>query len=157
MENDINVLSSHGSKLPNTNEKKAALLIKNNNAVWINSRTIQLKNRVFDKRYKKFIVKDERRVCYICLKKIPKDEFATVDHVISISDGGSNSRENLRCCCKRCNSDKNRLSLDKYLKKIDSKRHLYKYISDKQLIDLKFYSKKVVSEFLKENIETKKT
>lgn len=140
MENNVTVLSKEGKKLPNTNIRKANYFIDNNNAYWVDDNVIMLKHNVFDKTYKRRIIKSENRKCYLCGRRIPISENATIDHVRSIADGGSNSRKNLRCCCKRCNSDKNRLSLDSYIKKIENNRNKYKYITDKQLLDLKFYA-----------------
>lgn len=141
MNNDITVLNKFGNKLPNTNKRKANYFVSNDNAYWINSNTIKLKHNIFDKKYKRRITKSEGRKCYICGKEIPLSEHATVDHVRSVADGGSNARRNLRCCCLRCNSDKNRLSLDAYIKKIEANRKDYSYISDKQLNELKFQAK----------------
>ena len=141
MVKNVKVISNNGKPLPNTNMKKAMYFISNDNAYWLDEHIIQLKNPVFDKAYKTRIISEEFRTCYICGRKIPKNENATIDHVRSVADGGSNHRDNLRCCCLRCNSDKQRLSLDKYLEVICANRKKYRYISDKQLVELKIHSK----------------
>lgn len=143
MENNIKVLSKNGKLLPNTNKRKASYFVSNNNAYWVEETTIKLKNPVFDKTYKRKIINAEFRTCYICGRKIPLNEYPTVDHVRSVADGGSNHRDNLRCCCIRCNDDKQRRSLDDYVIYIDKNRKKYKYISDKQLNELKFHSKNI--------------
>lgn len=50
--------------------------------------------------------------CYICncdcieWPGFACDEAATLDHVIPLAKGGSHTRDNVRCCCFRCNSHK---------------------------------------------------
>lgn len=45
-------------------------------------------------------------VCYWCKKRIPDDTNKTIDHVIPLSTGGTNSPENLVLSCKPCNQSK---------------------------------------------------
>lgn len=53
---------------------------------------------------RKRIIETQKNRCYYCGKKMDKD--ATIDHVIPLSRGGSNSPENLVAACKSCNSTK---------------------------------------------------
>ena len=48
------------------------------------------------------------------------DNTATIDHIITRSDRGSNSRDNLVMCCYRCNQDKGNKGPRRYLKEIAS-------------------------------------
>lgn len=43
--------------------------------------------------------------CYICLKQFSNKEI-TIDHVIPISEGGSDNIDNLKSCCFYCNQKK---------------------------------------------------
>ena len=43
-------------------------------------------------------------------------ETATIDHVIALSRGGANDRDNLVAACRKCNEDKGRTS---YFKLVD--------------------------------------
>ena len=49
--------------------------------------------------------------CQYCGIPINEDS-ASVDHIKPKIDGGNNSDENLRACCKVCNSTKNGRSVD---------------------------------------------
>ena len=69
--------------------------------------------------------KRDNGICYICGRKtiIPesfedrsKDISFTVDHVIPISKGGTNTIDNLRCCCIRCNSLKGNFTFSEQLR-----------------------------------------
>lgn len=44
-------------------------------------------------------------LCAYCLKRVVRANF-NVDHVIAISAGGSNKRNNLVGSCKKCNAKK---------------------------------------------------
>ena len=61
-------------------------------------------------------------ICYICggnmiLEDSEDDHYATIDHVIPRSVGGSFMLNNLKCACKICNSLKTNLPLTDSLKK----------------------------------------
>jgi len=51
------------------------------------------------------VAKAERLACFWCKKSVPKD-LRHVDHIIPLARGGSHTRENLCCACKRCNLTK---------------------------------------------------
>lgn len=51
--------------------------------------------------------------CYLCDRQVVdiagpggRANRLTIDHVIPVSAGGSNDLDNLRVCCKGCNTDK---------------------------------------------------
>ncbi len=53
---------------------------------------------------RKRIIAAQKNLCYYCGKKMGKD--VTIDHIVPLSRGGSNSPENLVAACKSCNSAK---------------------------------------------------
>jgi 5-methylcytosine-specific restriction endonuclease McrA len=51
--------------------------------------------------------------CYICgcdtpeeLRGTCEDNAPEIDHVIPLSKGGGHTKDNVRCCCRRCNREK---------------------------------------------------
>jgi len=61
------------------------------------------------------ILEEEGYVCCMCGVTVVsggnsmdslEDNYATIDHVIPLSKGGTSDRGNLRCCCRRCNIGK---------------------------------------------------
>lgn len=63
--------------------------------------------------------------CYICGRSTKldsehknDDDFATVDHIIPVSKGGSNRRNNVALCCKLCNNLKGNFRYSEDLKKV---------------------------------------
>jgi len=58
------------------------------------------------------IYKKSDGVCWYCGKKIEAD--FTIDHVIPISRGGTDTLENLVPCCKSCNSGKRNKSIEEF-------------------------------------------
>lgn len=78
------------------------------------------RRRLYKQVYKKY-----KNECYICGVKL-ENHFKTIDHVQPLALWGTNSVENLRPCCKKCNSKKGSYTLhqfqEKYLvdKAIDS-------------------------------------
>lgn len=59
--------------------------------------------------------------CYICQVKVATGgrnnnwRQATIDHVVPLNLGGHHAEYNLRCCCRRCNSKKNKRLLSEHL------------------------------------------
>ena len=58
--------------------------------------------------------KESDKVCNYCGKQITKKEELTVDHVVPISKGGENVKENFVISCKTCNLEKANLSAERY-------------------------------------------
>ena len=137
MEKNIKVLSKNNKYLSPTTTKLAKLLIKRKKAIKVNEDTIKL---TYDKKelrdLQRQIIEEEGRVCYICGRKIPLTERATVDHVIPKNRYGEDDKKNLHCCCQRCNVDKGSMTLKEYyqyikLSKLRGKK--YKYIDLEKL------------------------
>jgi 5-methylcytosine-specific restriction endonuclease McrA len=60
--------------------------------------------------------------CFWCLKDIPLGK-RTVDHYIPLRHGGAHSVENLRPCCKRCNSSKRDKMPEEFMRVLIDKGH----------------------------------
>lgn len=129
--------------------KRALKLLESGRAIRINSATIRLKQTKREKIRKKHdIIAESKRICYICNKKIPEDEVATIDHVIPKSrDNRADIFENMRCCCSRCNNDKDNMKISEYVMHICNNRSKYDYITDKRLRYLKNFAKFYENEF----------
>lgn len=59
------------------------------------------------------IIKRDGLICYLCDKMLT-DRQATLDHVMPLIRGGSHTADNLRVCCKSCNSRKADRLLDEF-------------------------------------------
>ena len=55
--------------------------------------------------------------CLYCGHIGSQKNYLTVDHVFPKHLGGTNSQENLACCCKECNGKKGSMLLTDYIKK----------------------------------------
>ena len=127
----IKVLNKKGKELAPTTFKIAKTLVAREKAIWIEegkSLTLLYTKSDF-KKLKKQIIKEEGRKCYICGEIIDSSVPATVDHVYPKSRYGKDSRENLRCCCKRCNDDKGNRSFYQYYCHIKNNIRDYDYIN----------------------------
>lgn len=52
--------------------------------------------------------------CHLCGVKTPKEKRGTIelnapelDHIITFAEGGDHTYNNVACCCRKCNADKN--------------------------------------------------
>ena len=128
---------------------RALGLLESGRAIRLNATTVRLKQTKKERiRKKHSIIADSKRICYICNKRIPDDEVATIDHIIPKSrDRRADTYDNMRCCCSRCNNDKANMTLSEYVEYILAKRDLYDYITDKRLEYLKQFSKYYEEEF----------
>ncbi len=74
---------------------------------------------------RKLIFERDGYKCHYCGIKVDENN-ATLDHVIPISKGGNNSKENLVACCFECNSIKSGKTLEevavKLLERLKNKR-----------------------------------
>ncbi len=50
-------------------------------------------------------IRDKSPMCSMCGRFVECDNL-TIDHIISLSDGGENSKENVQALCRRCNPSK---------------------------------------------------
>ena len=58
--------------------------------------------------------KESEKICHYCGKKITNKDELTVDHVIPVSKGGENAKDNFVISCKTCNREKANLSAERY-------------------------------------------
>ena len=131
----IAVFDPNNVYLSHATSKRALTLLQSGKAIRIDATTIKLKHtkkESVETRHK--IISDARRICYICNRVIPVSEKATIDHVIPRSRAkNSDTAINMRCCCRRCNEDKNNRTLSEYIEYIIDNREQYHYISSKQI------------------------
>ena len=58
--------------------------------------------------------KESENICHYCGKKITNKDELTVDHVVPVSKGGENEKDNFVISCKTCNREKSNLSAERY-------------------------------------------
>lgn len=123
----IQVVNKKNKRLAPTNLLIARTLVAREKAIWVKKDKIimLLKTKKEFKELKNKIIADENRICYICKIRIPDEEHATIDHVYPKSKYGKDNRENLHCCCKRCNDDKSNMDIEQYY--IHVKNNIEKY------------------------------
>jgi hypothetical protein len=144
---NIPVYTKKGKALAPTNLTVANTLVAREKAVWIKegkSLTLLFTKDDF-KKLKKQIIIEEHRECYICRDIIPEEIPATIDHVNPKSKYGKDSRENLKCCCKRCNDDKGSRSIEQYYNHIVRNIEKYPYIDIQYLGEVVREMKKICS------------
>lgn len=131
----IAVLGPDNVYLSHCTWKRALSLMQSGKAIRLNATTIRLKQTKKQRvETKHRIIEQEKRICYICNQWIPEDERATIDHIIPKSrDKRADIPVNMRCCCVRCNNDKDNRTLLEYVKYMKENRDLYDYISNKRL------------------------
>lgn len=114
--------------------KRASKLVARKCAIWVGYNVVKLLISEEDrKQLRREIVKEANRICYICGEYIPEDQHPTLDHVRPKWDLGEDKKENLKCCCKRCNDDKSDTLLHDYILHIELNREDYPWITQQQL------------------------
>jgi len=66
--------------------------------------------------YARILVRDGM-VCYLCHKAVAPKQLS-YDHVVPLSRGGTHSEDNLKVTHRSCNSRKNAMPLEQYLRRI---------------------------------------
>lgn len=64
---------------------------------------------------KEYLAEGKIKNCMYCSSKLT-DDNATIDHIVPISNGGSNCQVNLIVCCRDCNSERGDTNFYEYLK-----------------------------------------
>ena len=145
----ISVLDVNGKFLSFCTRQRAKKVVQERKGYFIADKTLKLNtSKTQEAKERREVIKESRRICYICNRKISQDERATVDHVIPKSrDRFASNKFNLRCCCERCNNDKADMTLLEYIQHIRYNREAYEYISDKRLIYLEQYAEMYEKEY----------
>lgn len=145
----IIVLDCNNNFLSYCTRDKAKALVKAHKGYFVADKTLKLKTSKSQEASKKrSVLREAKRICYICNRKIPEKEIATIDHVIPKSrDKLASCKYNMRCCCERCNGDKADRTLSEYVQHIKENRQRYTYISDKRLIYLEQYAEQYEKDY----------
>lgn len=145
----IAVLDVNGNFLSFCTRQRAKKIIQEHKGHFIADKTIKLKTcKTKEAKERRQVIKESKRICYICNKKISEKEIATVDHVIPKSrDEFATNKFNLKCCCEHCNNDKADMTLLEYIQHIRYNRQAYDYISDKRLDYLEQYAETYEKEY----------
>ena len=123
-----------------TTKERAKRLVSSGRAIWVERNHIKLLiNYKEQLKIQRQVGKEAGRVCYICGENIQAGDLVTVDHVIPKSIGGKDEAWNLRCCCYRCNKDKDSEPIRGYVRRIKRHRKEYDYISPQQLEQLELF------------------
>lgn len=138
----IAVLDVNGKFLSYCTRQRAKKIVQEHKGYYIGDRLLKLKtSKSKEARERREVIKEAKRICYICNQKIPEKDTATVDHVIPKSrDEFAKNKFNMKCCCERCNNDKADMTLLEYVQHIRYNRKAYEYISDKRLDYLQEYA-----------------
>ena len=139
----VAVFDNDGKYLSPCTYERANKLVHNQKASFIGIDTIKLQTgRRQNIRDKHKVVKEEKYRCYICNVHIKYHSDLTVDHVVPKSRDKkfADTKENMRCCCIRCNQDKDNMTILEYVRHIKKHRDKYPYISDKRLDFLERYA-----------------
>ena len=102
----IAVLDVNGKFLSFCTRQRAKKIVQERKGYFIAERTLKLKtSKEREARERREVIKEAKRICYICNRKISEKEKATVDHVIPKSrDEFAQNKFNMRCCCEHCNN-----------------------------------------------------
>lgn len=145
----VAVFGSNNLYLSHCTLNRASKLISSGRAVRRDANSIQLRQSKKERiAQKHIIIRAANRVCYICGRRIPEDETATIDHIIPKSrDSRADIYTNMRCCCERCNNDKGNKKLSEYVRHIDNNRRNYSYLKNKQIKYLREFAHYYEREF----------
>lgn len=145
----IAVLDVNGKFLSYCTRDRAKKIVQEHKGFFIADRTLKLKtSKIKEAIERREVIRESKRICYICNRKISDKETATVDHVIPKSRNEfATNKFNLRCCCERCNNDKADMTLLEYVQHIRYNRNDYSYISDKRLDYLEQYAETYEKEY----------
>ena len=148
-ENTIKVYGTDMRLLSKCSRKRAKRLVDQKRGYMLDKNSVvlckSLIEDITDKRDEKII---SDNICYICNEVI--EETSTIDHIIpKYNDVATTISFNMKCCCYRCNHDKDNMTLSEYVDHIKQNRDKYDYISDERLLYLEHYAYIYEREFYK--------
>ena len=145
----IAVLDVDGKLLSFCTRQRAKKVVQEHKGYFIADKTLKLNtSKTKEAKERKEVIKEAKRICYICNRKISSKEIATVDHVIPKSRHEfASNKFNLKCCCEHCNNDKADMTLLEYIQHIRYNRKAYDYISDKRLDYLEQFAEMYEKEY----------
>lgn len=95
-------------------KKRASQMVYRKKAKWIGyNKVLLLVTKEQEKEIRRKVRERDKCICYICDAQLTL-ETVTYDHIIPRSQGGSESVENLACCCGECNEQKADRSIEEY-------------------------------------------
>lgn len=134
---EIIVFDKNNIKLSLCTYLRASKLVSRKSAFWLNKNSIKLLVDKNDrKKLRKEIVEKADRICFICNERIPEGTNPTLDHVIPKVKCGEDSIDNMRCCCKRCNSNKANMLMKDYIIDMKNNPKDYPWIAEDRLFYL---------------------
>lgn len=139
----VAVFDNDGKYLSHCTYERANKLVHSKKAFFIGIDMLRLKTgRKQIIRDKHDVIRKDEYRCYICNNYIKHHNKRTVDHVIPKSRDKmfADTKENMRCCCDRCNLDKDNRTIIEYVRHIRNHREKYTYISNKRLDYLERYA-----------------
>lgn len=154
----IIVVDVNGRLLNPCTIKQANQTIVRKRAEWIfKNQAMQLfTNRNILHKERCELIKQSKRVCYICGKKVPLSDRCTFDHKCPTYKNGTEDKINGACCCLTCNGDKASRDYYEYVMYIYNNRLDYPYISDARLkyllIDSKMWIQQYIDEIINFNL-----
>jgi len=74
-------------------------------------------NFFVQEQYREAILKREGNTCFYCLRKLTSENYA-LDHLIPQRDGGNDSYRNVVAACHSCNSSKNAVPAEDFLRRL---------------------------------------
>jgi CRISPR/Cas system Type II protein with McrA/HNH and RuvC-like nuclease domain len=78
---------------------------------------IETINFFAQERYRQAILNREGNICFYCMRKLSKENWA-LDHLVPQSAGGNDSYRNVVAVCHSCNSSKNAASAGDFLRRL---------------------------------------
>lgn len=113
------VIGPSGHFLGRTSKRVATIVVRRKRAIWLNVNKIQMLMTKKDRTelYHR-VIEEAGYWCQLCNGHIcggtiaPED--ATVDHLVPLSHGGTDLRENLVCASHHCNQLKRDMSLEEF-------------------------------------------
>lgn len=139
-EKTVTVYDMDGVAVSMCTKRKAHISVLEGRSVFISSNAIQLNNISLKENHERrdsIIVRRDKRRCYICGRTLKRSQ-CTIDHIYPLSLGKEKSvmldiKENMRCCCFKCNADKGAMPLSEYVVHIRENPDMYPRMKAKRL------------------------